>query len=87
MLPDVENQVVHSRVRAGAPPSRATSRLVCEWGRYHCGELIVQFKREGGWLLVSATRPNASCLVSSLSERQLPLPLRAFLQRAFLQSP
>jgi hypothetical protein len=48
---------------------------------------MVQFKSEGGWLLVSATRQNTSCLVSSLSERQLPLPLRAFPQRAFLQSP
>ena len=49
--------------------------------------VIVQFKREGGWLLVSATRPNASRLVSFLSERQLPPPLRAFPQLAFLHSP
>jgi hypothetical protein len=27
-------------------------------------EFIVQFKSEGGWLLVSATRPDASRLVS-----------------------
>jgi len=50
-------------------------------------EFIVRFKNEGGWHLVSATRPNAPCLVNFLSERQLPLPLCAFLQRAFLQLP
>ena len=67
--------------------SRAASRLVCRGERYYCGSLSCSSNVKGGWLFASATRPNASCLISSLSERPLPPPLRAFPQLAFLHSP